>query len=306
MLGHRGVRLGITVPELTEMQARAILEAAVNVAEEGIDVHPEIMVPLVAIVEELRMQDELIRSVASRSSRSAVGRVDYHVGTMIELPRACLTADLIAVVAEFFSFGTNDLTQTTYGISRDDAGSFLPRYIELGLLEEDPFRVLDEGASASSWLWAPERGAPHGPTSRSASAASTAATRLGRLLPPHRPRLRFLLSLPRAHRPTGGSPGGPVSIRSAGTGGTTVADGGVRNVGGDGRVYPETRSGDCRRRTCTSISTARSVPKPSSSSPASRACPSPSTTRPPSPTTCTCRTAATWSTISPASTPPCP
>jgi pyruvate, orthophosphate dikinase len=145
MLGHRGVRLGITVPELTEMQARAILEAAVNVAEEGIDVQPEIMVPLVAVVEELRMQEELIRGVAEKVFAERGRSVDFLVGTMIELPRAALTADRIAEVAEFFSFGTNDLTQTTYGISRDDAGTFLPRYIELGLLEEDPFRVLDEG-----------------------------------------------------------------------------------------------------------------------------------------------------------------
>jgi pyruvate, orthophosphate dikinase len=144
MLGHRGVRLGITVPELTEMQARAILEAAVNVAQEGVDVQPEIMVPLVAVVEELRMQDELIRGVAARVFEERGRAVDYLVGTMIELPRAALTADRIAEVAEFFSFGTNDLTQTTYGISRDDAGSFLPRYVELALFAEDPFRVLDE------------------------------------------------------------------------------------------------------------------------------------------------------------------
>jgi pyruvate, orthophosphate dikinase len=144
MLGHRGVRLGITVPELTEMQARAILEAAVNVATEGVDVKPEIMVPLVAVVGELRMQDALIRGVAAQVFAEKGRSVEYLVGTMIELPRAALTADKIAEVAEFFSFGTNDLTQTTYGISRDDAGSFLPRYIELGLLDEDPFRVLDD------------------------------------------------------------------------------------------------------------------------------------------------------------------
>jgi pyruvate, orthophosphate dikinase len=145
MLGHRGVRLGITVPELTEMQARAILEAAINVAEEGVDVQPEIMVPLVAVVEELRMQERLIRGVAEQVFTERGRSLDYLVGTMIELPRAALTADQIAEVAEFFSFGTNDLTQTTYGISRDDAGSFLPRYLELGIFQDDPFRSLDPG-----------------------------------------------------------------------------------------------------------------------------------------------------------------
>jgi pyruvate, orthophosphate dikinase len=145
MLGHRGVRLGITVPELTEMQARAILEAAMNVAEEGVDVQPEIMVPLVAVVDELRMQERLIRGVAEQVFTERGRSLDYLVGTMIELPRAALTADQIAEVAEFFSFGTNDLTQTTYGISRDDAGSFLPRYLELGIFQDDPFRSLDPG-----------------------------------------------------------------------------------------------------------------------------------------------------------------
>jgi pyruvate, orthophosphate dikinase len=143
MLGHRGVRLGTTVPELTEMQARAIFQAAVNVADEGVEVIPEIMVPLVAVAEELRRQEALIRSVADEVFAARGRRVDYLVGTMIELPRAALMADRIAEHAEFFSFGTNDLTQTTFGISRDDAGSFLPYYIEHGILEEDPFRVLD-------------------------------------------------------------------------------------------------------------------------------------------------------------------
>jgi pyruvate, orthophosphate dikinase len=143
MLGHRGCRLGITVPELTEMQARAILEAAVDVAEDGIDVHPEIMVPLVAQIEELTLQEQLIRKVAEEVFAERGRTVDYMVGTMIELPRAALTADKIAEAAEFFSFGTNDLTQTTYGISRDDAGSFLPQYLEAGIFKADPFAVLD-------------------------------------------------------------------------------------------------------------------------------------------------------------------
>jgi pyruvate, orthophosphate dikinase len=143
MLGHRGVRLGLSIPELTEMQTRAIIEAAVSVAEEGVVVEPEIMVPLVAVVEELEQQEALIRRVAEEVFAERGRRVDYLVGTMIELPRAALMADEIARAAEFFSFGTNDLTQTAYGISRDDAGSFLPAYLEAGILPDDPFQVLD-------------------------------------------------------------------------------------------------------------------------------------------------------------------
>ncbi|MFO7895016.1 MAG: pyruvate, phosphate dikinase [Longimicrobiales bacterium] len=143
MLGHRGVRLGITVPELTEMQARAIFEAAVNVAADGVDVQPEIMVPLVSVVEELKNQEQIIRSVARKVFEEKGREVKYLVGTMIELPRAVLSAGEIAEVAEFFSFGTNDLTQTTFGLSRDDAGSFLPAYIEKAILTDDPFQVLD-------------------------------------------------------------------------------------------------------------------------------------------------------------------
>ena len=143
MLGHRGCRLGIVYPEITEMQARAIFEAAVRVSRRGIDVHPEIMVPLVADVAELRHQ----RAVIQRAAEAVMGvmgeQVPYMIGTMIELPRAALTADEIAQEAEFFSFGTNDLTQTTFGLSRDDSGRFLPFYLEKGLLADDPFQVLD-------------------------------------------------------------------------------------------------------------------------------------------------------------------
>jgi pyruvate,orthophosphate dikinase len=143
MLGHRGCRLGIVYPEITEMQARAIFEAAVRVSRRGIDVHPEIMVPLVADVAELRHQ----RAVIERAADNVMGvmgePVPYMIGTMIELPRAALTAEEIAQSADFFSFGTNDLTQTTFGLSRDDSGRFLPAYLEQGLLAEDPFQVLD-------------------------------------------------------------------------------------------------------------------------------------------------------------------
>ncbi|HWJ22205.1 MAG TPA: pyruvate, phosphate dikinase, partial [Gemmatimonadaceae bacterium] len=144
MLGHRGCRLGITYPEITEMQGRAIFEAAVKAMRRGIDVRPELMIPLVATVKEFTHQRAILEE-AAHSVLGAMGeRVPYLIGTMIELPRAALTADEIAAEAEFFSFGTNDLTQTTFGLSRDDAGRFLPSYIERGILAEDPFQVLDE------------------------------------------------------------------------------------------------------------------------------------------------------------------
>jgi pyruvate,orthophosphate dikinase len=144
MLGHRGCRLGVTYPEITEMQARAIFEAAVRSARRGLDVRPEIMIPLVATDREFANQRAVISRVAEQVMGAMGERVPYLVGTMIELPRAALTADQIAVEAEFFSFGTNDLTQTVFGLSRDDAGRFLPAYIELGILADDPFQVLDE------------------------------------------------------------------------------------------------------------------------------------------------------------------
>jgi pyruvate,orthophosphate dikinase len=144
MLGHRGCRLGITYPEITEMQARAIFEAASHVVGRGKKVTVEVMVPLVADVRELTNQTQIIRRVAQEVFRREGRGVPYLVGTMIELPRAALTADEIAKEAEFFSFGTNDLTQTTFGLSRDDAGRFLPLYVERGILMEDPFQCLDQ------------------------------------------------------------------------------------------------------------------------------------------------------------------
>ena len=144
MLGHRGCRLGITYPEITEMQARAIFEAACRVVSRGKKVNVEVMVPLVATVEELRRQAQIIRRVAQEVFHAEGRAVPCLVGTMIELPRAALTADDIAREAEFFSFGTNDLTQTTFGLSRDDAGRFLPFYVEAGILPDDPFQVLDQ------------------------------------------------------------------------------------------------------------------------------------------------------------------
>lgn len=139
MLGFRGCRLGIVYPEITEMQARAIFTAAKECQDQGIEVHPEVMIPLVNTLEELRRQADIVRRVAGE-----VGFEGYLVGTMIELPRAALVADKIAEVAEFFSFGTNDLTQTTMGISRDDSARFVPKYVEEKILSDDPFQVLDQ------------------------------------------------------------------------------------------------------------------------------------------------------------------
>jgi pyruvate,orthophosphate dikinase len=144
MLGFRGCRLGIEYPEITEMQARAIFRAAANCQARGIHVHPEIMIPLVGDVSELRMQGDIVRRVADEVMAETGQKIDYLLGTMIEVPRAALTADKIATVAEFFSFGTNDLTQMTFGMSRDDAGRFLPLYVERKLLKDDPFEVLDQ------------------------------------------------------------------------------------------------------------------------------------------------------------------
>jgi pyruvate,orthophosphate dikinase len=143
MLGHRGCRLGITYPEITEMQGRAIFEAAVRAKRRGIDVRPEIMVPLVSTLAEFDNQRAILESAADQVLGAMGEKVPYLIGTMIELPRAALTAGEIACKAEFFSFGTNDLTQTTYGLSRDDAGRFLPAYIERGIFSDDPFQVLD-------------------------------------------------------------------------------------------------------------------------------------------------------------------
>ena len=143
MLGLRGCRLGIVYPEITEMQGRAIFEAAVRAKRRGIDVQPEIMIPLVSTVKELANQREILEQVADQVMGAMGEELPYTIGTMIELPRAALTADEIATKADFFSFGTNDLTQTTLGLSRDDAGRFLPMYVESGIYPDDPFRVLD-------------------------------------------------------------------------------------------------------------------------------------------------------------------
>jgi pyruvate,orthophosphate dikinase len=145
MMGHRGVRLGISFPEITETQVRAILEAAVELTQEGKETHPEIMIPVLGHVNELQNQKQIVDRVYQEVlDKYSVGKIDYMVGTMIEIPRAALTADKIAEVAEFFSFGTNDLTQMSFGFSRDDVGGFLPDYISEGVLENDPFQTVDQ------------------------------------------------------------------------------------------------------------------------------------------------------------------
>ena len=143
MLGHRGCRLGLTYPEITAMQARAIIEAAVEVKKEGIDVKPEIMIPLVGHWKELQDQKAIVQAVLDEVLSDTGVEIEYLIGTMLELPRACLTADQIAEEAEFFSFGTNDLTQTAFGFSRDDAGSFLGEYEKKRIYERDVFQTID-------------------------------------------------------------------------------------------------------------------------------------------------------------------
>src|SRR5580693_1789598 len=143
MLGHRGCRLGITYPEITEMQARAIFEAVVAVDKAGIKTHAEVMIPLISTVKEMANQGAIVRRVAEEVFKEKGRHVHYLVGTMIELPRACLVADEIAKEAEFFSFGTNDLTQTTFGFSRDDVNKVLPTYLAEGILKQDPFAAID-------------------------------------------------------------------------------------------------------------------------------------------------------------------
>jgi len=143
MLGHRGCRLGITYPEITEMQTRAIIEAACEVKKEGVKVLPEIMIPVVAEVNEFKNQKEVVVRVANETMRRYGLKIKYLVGTMIEIPRAAITADQIAREAEFFSYGTNDLTQTSFGFSRDDIAKFLPFYIESRILSHDPFQSID-------------------------------------------------------------------------------------------------------------------------------------------------------------------
>ncbi|MFT5384095.1 MAG: pyruvate,orthophosphate dikinase [Saprospiraceae bacterium] len=158
MLGHRGCRLGITYPEITEIQTQAIIEAALNVKKRGIHVFPEIMIPLIGRSREFMQQEKIIRKTAEKVFEQYGDRIPYHVGTMIEVPRAALTADLIAAQAEFFSFGTNDLTQLTFGFSRDDIGKFLPMYLKEKIIDADPFEQIDENGVGRLVKFAAEKG----------------------------------------------------------------------------------------------------------------------------------------------------
>ncbi|MBR2369361.1 MAG: pyruvate, phosphate dikinase [Paludibacteraceae bacterium] len=158
MLGHRGCRLGNTYPEITQMQTRAILGAALELKKEGVETHPEIMVPLTGIVNEFANQESIIRAEAEKLFAEVGDRIEFKVGTMIEIPRAALTANQIATKAEFFSFGTNDLTQMTFGYSRDDIASFLPAYLDMKILPNDPFQVLDQNGVGQLVQMATEKG----------------------------------------------------------------------------------------------------------------------------------------------------
>jgi pyruvate,orthophosphate dikinase len=158
MLGHRGCRLGITFPEIYEMQVRAIYEAACEVKKEGVAVHPEVMIPLVGTTKELQVTTEMVRRVAAEVMQGNGIEIPVVVGTMIEIPRAALIADKLAETAEFFSFGTNDLTQMTFGYSRDDAGTFLPEYVDKKILPKDPFQSLDQEGVGQMVRLGTERG----------------------------------------------------------------------------------------------------------------------------------------------------
>jgi pyruvate,orthophosphate dikinase len=158
MLGHRGCRLGIVYPEISAMQVRAIFEAAIEVQKEGVKVKPEIMIPLVGFPKEFELQAQLVRDVAAQVSKEHNTRLSYLVGTMIEIPRACVVADEIAREAEFFSFGTNDLTQTALGMSRDDSGSFLPAYQSAEIIKQNPFATVDVAGVGALMKMAVERG----------------------------------------------------------------------------------------------------------------------------------------------------
>ncbi len=200
MLGFRGCRLGIVHPEITEMQARAIFEAAVQVAKKGIKVIPEVMIPLVGFQRELAMQKEIVERVAKEVlEKAGMKNMKYMIGTMIEIPRGALTADQIAEVAEFFSFGTNDLTQTTLGMSRDDYTKFSKKYEELKIFKADPFQTIDQEGVGKLIELAVKLGRKTNPQSRNRDLRrARRRSQLGRILLSRRHGLRFVLALSRA------------------------------------------------------------------------------------------------------------
>ena len=208
MLGHRGCRLGVTYPEITEMQSRAIFEAAVQVAKKGVKVIPEIMIPLIGSVEEFDNQKKIVDRVADEVFAKAGQKVHYMVGTMIEIPRAALTADRVAKEAEFFSFGTNDLTQTTMGLSRDDYTRFQKDYERAKIFKADPFAVLDQEGVGKLVEMADEAGTRRAEGSGSRNLRRTwRRAEFGAVLLQGRDGLRFVLALSRADRKAGGGAG---------------------------------------------------------------------------------------------------
>ncbi len=208
MLGLRGCRLGITYPEITEMQARAIFEAAVKVAKEGVKVKPEVMIPLTGGLKEMANQAAIVRRVADEVFAEKEAKVEYLVGTMIELPRAALVADEIAKEAEFFSFGTNDLTQTTFGFSRDDVGRILTAYLAEGILKQDPFATLDQEGVGQLIKMAVEKGRATRPTIKIGICGEHGGDPcVRRVLRAERLQLRLVFAVPCADGPSGSSPG---------------------------------------------------------------------------------------------------
>ena len=176
MLGHRGCRLAITYPEIIDTQVTALFEATLKLHEEGLDPKPEIMIPLVSIAKELEILRARVVKIRAEFGKKNPKILNIPIGTMIELPRACATADQVAKVADFFSFGTNDLTQTAYGFSRDDTAGFVPAYKEQGVMDHDPFEVLDQEGVGVFVRWPSTRRVPPSPTSRSVSVVSTVAS----------------------------------------------------------------------------------------------------------------------------------
>jgi pyruvate,orthophosphate dikinase len=217
MLGFRGCRLGIVYPEISEMQARAVFEAAAEVQKAGIKVKPEVMIPLVGFKKELDLQVEVVHRVAKEVMAEKKVKLTYMVGTMIEVPRGALTADEIAQTAEFFSFGTNDLTQTCLGMSRDDSGSFLGAYQELEIIKKNPFASIDQTGVGQLMKIAVEKGNKTRPWHQARHLRRTRRRpRLREVLPQARPDLRELLAVPRAGGAPGRRPGRVRSFRHAG------------------------------------------------------------------------------------------
>jgi pyruvate,orthophosphate dikinase len=217
MLGHRGCRLGIVYPEITEMQSRAIVRAALAVAKKtGKKVLPEVMIPLVGYVAELKLQLEIVNRVFAEEFAKAKTKLPYLVGTMIEIPRAAITAHEIAAEAEFFSFGTNDLTQTTLGMSRDDSGKFLPPYQKLGIVKANPFATIDQSGVGELMKIAVKGGEAVRPGIKLGICGEHGGDPdHHRVLPSDRPDLRQLLALPRAGGASGRRPGGAQAPRAA-------------------------------------------------------------------------------------------